>query len=266
MQDYLDPAWQPILAHNGLADFDALWNVDAGWFEPPNERRGGWSGVSRLELTRPDGTACAVFLKRQENHNTFSWRHPFQGIPTFLREFRLIQRYLAAGVPSLKPVCFAIRSQRALLVTEELTGFAGLDRHLDAWPTLDAATRRQIIDTVASLTQRLHAAGIQHNCYYPKHVFVKVGAGGRTLAGAAVCMGMVEARIIDLEKSRWNPLARQRSLRDLDTLNRYAPACRRSERLRFLKTYLGIARLTPQAKSLWCALAARGAKKLHSRT
>lgn len=254
MQDYLDPAWQPILAHNGLAGFDALWNVDAGWFEPPNQRRGGWSGVMRLELTRPDGTACAVFLKRQENHNTFSWRKPIQGIPTFLREFRLIQRYRAAGVPSLEPVYFACRGRRAILVTEELTGFAGLDRHLDAWPTLEAATRRGILDSVAALTRRLHAAGLQHNCYYPKHVFVKVGTGGR-----------VEARAIDLEKSRWNPVARQRSLRDLDTLNRYVPACRRSERLRFLKVYLGIARLTPAAKSLWRALAARRAKKLHSR-
>ena len=254
MQDYLNPTWQAVLAHNGFTDFAALWHVESGWFEPPNERRGGWSGVTRLELTRPDGTTCAVFLKRQENHNTFSWWHPLQGVPTFLREFRLILRYRAADIPSLEPVFFAIRSQRALLVTEELAGFAGLDHHLAVWPTLDAASRRRIIDTVAALTRRLHAAGLQHNCYYPKHVFVKVGAGGT-----------VEARIIDLEKSRWNPLARQRSVRDLDTLNRYAPACSRSERLRFLKAYLGITRLTPAAKSLWRALAARMARKTRAR-
>lgn len=246
MNDFVNPAWQSVLTHNGLADFDALWGIDAGWFESPNRRRGGWSGVSRLELTRPEGTACTVFLKRQENHGTFSFRHPVQGVPTFEREFRLIQRYRAAGIPTLEPVYFAVRGQRAMLMTVALDGFLPLDSLAGNWQPY----RKEILATVALLTRKLHDARIQHNCFYPKHVFVKVDAGGTA-----------EARVIDLEKSRWRPLRLICTLRDLDTLNRYARGWRRTERLYFLKTYLGLRTLTPKARRLWRTLAKRATRK-----
>lgn len=210
MTDFANDTWRAVLARNGLDGFDALWNLEVPWFEPPNRRRGGWSGVARCELEDAAGQRRGVFLKRQENHKTFSWRHPFKGIPTFLREFRLIRRYRAGGVPTLDPVYFA----------------------------------------VADLTRRMHACRIQHNCYYPKHVFVRVGPDGA-----------VEARVIDLEKSRWRPLAVFCALRDLDTLNRHAPGWSRAERLYFLKAYLRRDRLTPYGKWLWHKLAARAAKR-----
>ena len=47
MKDYVDERWRPIMTYNGLPDFDALWRLDAQWFEEPNRRRGGWSGTAR---------------------------------------------------------------------------------------------------------------------------------------------------------------------------------------------------------------------------
>jgi hypothetical protein len=88
MKDFVNERWRTILARNGLTDFDALWDLKADWFEAPNHRRGGWSGVSRCELDRPEGGKVAVFLKRQENHKARIWSHPVHGAPTFLREFR----------------------------------------------------------------------------------------------------------------------------------------------------------------------------------
>jgi hypothetical protein len=256
MADFANDAWRAVLARNGLDGFDALWNLEAPWFEPPNQRRGGWSGVARCELEDADGERRAVFLKRQENHKTFSWLHPFKGIPTFLREFRLILRYRAGGVPTLDPVYFAMRptdaGHRAILMTVALDGFVPLDAYVAGWQASRPAPaeRRRVLAAVADLTRRIHACRIQHNCYYPKHVFVRVGPDGA-----------VEARVIDLEKSRWRPLALICALRDLDTLNRHAPEWRRGERLFFLKAYLRQERLTSYGKWLWRKLAARAASK-----
>jgi len=103
MKDYLSEQWRPILRHNNLDSFVCLWSVDAGWFEDPNERRGGWSGVSRCELELPEGGRTAVFLKRQENHTTRTLLHPF-GLATFVREMRNILMFKRARVPALEPV------------------------------------------------------------------------------------------------------------------------------------------------------------------
>lgn len=256
MQDFLDEEWRQVFAANGITGFDSLWNLEAGWFEEPNRRRNGWSGVSRLPLVLPDGQTTAVFLKRQENHNTFSWRHPFRGEPTFAREFRHLLRYRACLVPTLEPIFFATRilagASRAILVTRELAGFVPLN----LWSEMPhpRAIRVACVQAVAALLQGMHRHGIQHNCLYPKHVFVRDMPDGR-----------VEARVIDLEKSRWRPFATLCALRDLDTLNRYAEGWRQTERLRFLESYLGTPRLTAHAKWLWRALAARKARKARSR-
>ena len=262
MKDFLNKRWADILQHNGLVDFDAFWNISAGWFEEPNQRRGGWSGVSRCELPMPTQGACAVFLKRQENHKTFSWRHPIKGIPTFLREFQLILHYKACAIPALEPIYFAMRAvdggHRAILMTEELSGFASIESHVQAWlkngfpPAKD---RRKYLEAIAALSGNIHENKIQHNCYYPKHIFIRMSPDGR-----------VEARVIDLEKSRRRPFSLMCTLRDLDTLNRHAPEWKRSDRLWFLKSYLQIPRLTPYAKWLWRRLAARARLKSSART
>jgi hypothetical protein len=83
-----DQAAREQLTASHLADFEALWSVSTDWHEAPNERRGGWSGVSRHVLA--DGSA--IFLKRQENHLCRTLRHPIRGIPTFYREYRNILR------------------------------------------------------------------------------------------------------------------------------------------------------------------------------
>lgn len=257
MNEFVAEAWRPILEQSGFADFDALWNVEAGWFEPPNQRRGGWSGVTRLELTRPDGSVCAVFLKRQENHGTFSWRHPFKGIPTFLREFRKIEHYQSCGVPALEPVYFAMRrtpeGHRAILVTAELTGYESMENRVTRWLKNGApssAVRREHLQAAADLLRAMHAHGIQHNCFFPKHVFTRRRADGK-----------VEARVIDLEKSRWRPSRTICASRDLYSLIRQSLCWSRTDRLWFFKRYLGIDHLTPYAKWLWRRIAAHAFRK-----
>lgn len=257
MKDFVNERWRPILAHNGLTDFNALWDLEAEWFEEPNHRRGGWSGVARCELDLPEGGKRAIFLKRQQNHGTFSWRHPLRGMPTFQREFKHIMHYRECGVPTLEPVYFAMRTigkdQRAILVTEELAGFLSMEERAQGW--LEGGVparpiRLRFLRAVAGLLAQMHAKGIQHNCFFPKHVFTRQNPDGS-----------VEARIIDLEKSRWRPAKTLSARRDLYSLTRQSLYWSRTDRLWFFKAYLGIGRLTPYAKWLWRDVESRSLKK-----
>src|ERR1051325_1758321 len=123
MNDYMAAEWQRIFEFNGLRSFADFWKLQATWFEEPNQRRGGWSGVARCELKLPEGGTTRVFLKRQENHGTRTVAHPIPGVPTFVREFENIQLCARLGIPALKALYFGCRNeggnQRAVLLTEE---------------------------------------------------------------------------------------------------------------------------------------------------
>jgi len=78
----VSPQWETKLRKAGLLDFEAVAKRQFDWFEPPNQRRGGWSGVSRIILN-PEALPEeqeTVFLKIQQNHwfrapNNFFRRH-----------------------------------------------------------------------------------------------------------------------------------------------------------------------------------------------
>ena len=111
MNDFVAADWVDALRAGGLDRFESLWALQAEWFEPPNHRRGGWSGVARIELPGPDGRPTGLFLKRQENHTRRTFRHPLHGEPTFAAEIRNILATQQAQVPSLEPVYYAQRKQ-----------------------------------------------------------------------------------------------------------------------------------------------------------
>lgn len=251
MKDYFPDKWRQILRHNHLDTFESLWELEAGWFEPPNKRRGGWSGVSRCELELPGGGKTAVFLKRQENHITRTLQHPF-GMPTFLREMANILLFKQAGVPALEPVFFAVRKVdgdlRAILCTEALDNYEPLEKLVSRWSEQgwpERAERRRLMQAVAQVMRQMHARKIQHNCFYPKHIFVRFDGA------------QINVRIIDLEKAKVRIVRRFAAFRDLYTLNRHSQSWPRTERLMFFLMYLGLQRLNQDAKKLWRSIARR---------
>ena len=204
MQTFISPEHKTLLEHNQLDSFGKAWTYEADWFEEPNSRRGGWSGVGRLVLADLEGKALGVFLKLQENHLRRTFWHPLHGEPTFACEFRTMQYLAARGVAVPKPVFFAQQQQdsnsRAILMTEELVHFSPLETvteeiFLNGKTTL--AIKRSILRGVATTVGKMHAAGIQHRSLYPKHLFVKKNPDGT-----------LDARFIDLEKTRWLPFRR----------------------------------------------------------
>ena len=257
MTVFISPERKQLLEANRLGSVDEVWALRAEWFEEPNVRRGGWSGVCRLGLPLPAGGELGVFLKRQENHQRRSWRHPLAGEPTFAREFRMLRYLQAHAVPAPRPLYFASAvvdgNSRGILMTEELAGFRPLDVVADelfAAGRPPLAQQRALLRSLARVVSDLHGAGVQHSSLYPKHLFVRLRDGAEP-----------EVALIDLEKSRTTLLAPLRTIHDLDSLNRHARHWSRSARLYFLLHYLGVPRLTPWARFLWRRIAGRAGRK-----
>jgi hypothetical protein len=175
---------------------------------------------------------------------------------TFVREMQNILLFKKISVPALEPVYFAVRKiegdLRAILCTEALDDYQPLetlvnDLSTDGWP--ERVERLRLMQSVAKIMRQMHRHKIQHNCFYPKHIFVRFD------------QDEINVRIIDLEKAKLRFLHHLAPFRDLYTLNRHSQSWRRTDRLRFFLTYLSCKRLNPHAKTLWRKIAQRTLKK-----
>lgn len=256
--DFIADEWREILQHNKLDSFDILWNLDVEWFEEPNVRRGGWSGVARIELKSPEGKKIGIFLKRQQNHMCKSLLHPIRGILTFAREFKNIRRFQQINVPALEPVFFGQRhingDYQGILLTRELEGFSPMDtgkfRPGKTGILSSIKARRTLFEELAAMLRRLHADNRQHSCLYFKHIFIKPLSSGK-----------FDIHFIDLEKARWQPLKKRAAFRDLYSLSRHAEHWSRTDYMRFFLIYRQEKRLSTASKKLWRAIAAKQAAK-----
>jgi len=255
MNEFIEEGWQGIFEYNQLGSFESLWNLQADWFEPPNQRRGGWSGVSRIHLRTPTGEEETIFLKRQENHTRKIWRHPVTGEPTFRGEARNLRLLNSSGIAAPKMVYYAEKRSpggwQVILATRELHGYLPLDRLVQNWRERGwggfRAQRRRIILQAADVIRKLHELRLAHNALHAKHVFIHEPSG-------AACL-------IDLEKMRRRITRRKAMLRDLDTLNRRTATISRTDRLRFLLAYLQREAVDEEVRMLWHQLTALEKRK-----
>ena len=91
---HLSKQWRDALNAAGLLDIEAATKRDFNWFEAPNKRRGGWSGVTRIVLNpdAPQSEQQAVFLKIQQNHFYRAANTLLKKKLTFEREFEVLQK------------------------------------------------------------------------------------------------------------------------------------------------------------------------------
>jgi tRNA A-37 threonylcarbamoyl transferase component Bud32 len=227
------PHHQALLASYQLDNFEALWEHEIDWFEEPNQRRGGWSGVGRLELKQEGLASLNVFVKKQQNHGRRTLLHPIKGEPTFRREFERLQ-FLASHQFAAPKVVFYAESevggcQRAILVTEALDDYQPLDTFMSTWR--DKLSRQQqstFIQQLAIELSRFHKLGLVHRALYPKHIFVKDAHQNASIA------------LIDLEKARFSPCLFYRAFFDLAALNRHVDGVRKTQKLAFFMYYFGL--------------------------
>ncbi|WP_300731192.1 lipopolysaccharide kinase InaA family protein [Pseudomonas sp.] len=224
MTDYVAEADRALLERNGVADFDALWNLKLEAVDEPNTSRGGWSTVFRLDLE-----GQGFYLKRQSNYLTRTLHSPL-GEPSFAREFRNIQRYQQLGIPALDAAFYGERKvpgeRRAVLMTRALDGWSDLDTLLEQWPQLTGEQQQAILQACGQLARRLHAVRQVHGCFYPKHIFLQAhGAQYR-------------AQLIDLEKTRPLLLGQRDRVKDIEPLLRRASVWSDAEVRALLAAYL----------------------------
>jgi hypothetical protein len=193
-----------------------------------------------------DGNSSALFIKRQQNHTTRTWRHPLLGINTFRREFENLQWLHAVGVPTLDVLFFAERvvdgDRRAILISRELTGYRSFEDYMAYWKQHGFPEKpvwRRLLQKLAGIAAHMHQHHIKQNCFLPKHVFI----GGLD--------GELDIRLIDFEKAKRSLTVRDAMIRDLDTFNRRSPDLRATDRLRFLLAYCGQKRPDARVRSIW---------------
>ncbi|MDR2507909.1 MAG: lipopolysaccharide kinase InaA family protein, partial [Candidatus Accumulibacter sp.] len=123
-----------------MLDFSAFWALQLPLVDSPNLSRGGWSHVCRLELE-----GRGFYLKRQRNHMTKSFLHPF-GEPTLAREFRNIQRYRKLGIPAIEAAFYAEQQVMekgrkcfcAVLLSHALDGWHDLETWFSRWDEISS--------------------------------------------------------------------------------------------------------------------------------
>ena len=242
---------EAALARAGLATFDAIWDLDEGYVEEPNVRRGGWSGVSRIALPFDDG-ARPVFLKRQANHVTRSLRYPVFGEPTLHRELVRLREFSRLHITAPVPLHYAHTKKkgewRAVLLVAEVPG-RSLTSWLDGYGAASRATKDAVMKAVAEVCRRMWSHHYEHRSLYPKHIFLDDSTS------------RISAAVIDLEKSRHRCLHPTFHVRDLDALNRRTPRVSRADRLRFLLKAVDTECVTPAVREVWTRLVERAARR-----
>jgi len=228
------------LTENKLKNFQAIWELEAGWFEERNVRRGGWSGVSQYAVNNEK----TLFIKRQENHCYRAWNSFFLPVATFYREFKNIQRFVRSGVPTLELLYYGQRKEKgklqAILVTDELDGYFPLDSvQFKKQLEVDFKLRQLVIKKIAEVVWLMHEQHFQHNCLYEKHVFIK-----------QLQDGSIDVRLIDLEKVKWKPFKSQAMYRDLGSLFRHSSGWNNRDYFRFFLFYQKEKRLSKKSKKI----------------
>ena len=227
-QEYYDTSeFKKLLKFNQLDSFETIWTLETEWFEPPNYRRDGWSGVIKYQLKEVSGKNIWVFIKRQENHNCKTIMHPINGVPTFRREFENIQSLSKKNIPSLKALYYNERTQvdatQAILITLSLEGYQSFEQYCSNCTSIEQ--RSEVMSRAGSLIRKLHDSHYRHNCLYAKHLFVKTDDSN------------VDVKLIDLEKLKWLPFYSQIRRNDLSRIVRRGEPMTLNDLSIMLKSY-----------------------------
>lgn len=246
-QLWVHPNLKPDLESAGLLDIESVSQREFDWFEAPNRRRGGWSGVSRIVLNpeTSDTEQKAVFLKIQQNHFYIAPNTCFLKRLTFEREF--------AAMTAIRPHCEAI-PEVVLFAHWEVNGDKGcvlITESLDDWLPLgpwlngqleraapDTATLHRALDSIAETARQINQAGWIHMCFSAKHLFVQEQADGS-----------FKTRVVDLEKTRKRIGLSRRTLKDCSHFMRHTPNLTEADKTHFLQSYFQTTQFSDKQKA-----------------
>lgn len=244
---WIEPAIRPLLENAGLTDFEAITR------DTRNEllRRLPDRENLRLNLADETGAARRMYLKwhrSEPGRQRPSWSNRRKPTAGRLEAQRILE-FQQVGLPTMSLVAVGERPgtgsmPESLLVTDELAGYTQLDDYLEERfrgpaPNEDVSLRA-LIRRVAGVASQFHRLGYNHRDFYCCHFFVRETVRGR-----------FDVRLIDLQRVQHRQWWRRRWLiKDLAQLA-YSAGRRcigRRERMLFIKSYLGVDKLSSSDK------------------
>ena len=214
------------------------------------------------------GRERAFYIKRHSQSSLkeyikplLHFRWPILGAKN---EWNALLAFHEAGLPTMIPVAYGQHGSNSFLVTEALedcTKLSELGRpgdgtnssmNVDTHGLPAEKFRRLLVERVAHVTQQMHRAGLHHQDYYLGHLLLPNSvAAGESVADRVYVIDLGRVRKQRLLSTRW-------IVKDLAQLNYSAGDVRPTDRLRFLKEYLGH-KISSSDKKLIARIAAKTA-------
>ncbi len=182
------------------------------------------------------------------------------------REWEMLRRCLLLGIPTPAPVAWGAWGTAeapnghggTFVATAVVEGARPLDEVLAEWRALPArearARRRAVGGALAGLVRRFHGAGFTHRDLYLCHVLAAPSPEGAWAAPRLTLIDLARAE-------RGAPFFGHRVVKDLAALEySAAPLVPRTERLRWLRLYLGVPRSEPAARRIARAVLTKAAR------
>lgn len=257
----VNPAVAPLLAEHGIVDARSLMRV-ARVESLGKPGLDSWRLRYRLVLGRSADKVIHLYVKhyrRPPSRAACEARRRCSGANTVAGvEWTWIHELEARGVRCPVPVALGEDvhqgvERESVCVTAEAPG-RSLEQCLIALgrdAREAAAFTRAVLRPLAELIRRLHDAGFVHRDLYAAHVFVDDPGASRSESMTGPHQTVLT--LIDLQRvmrPRW--LMGRWIVKDLASLNYSCPRGQvsRCDRLRWLRAYRGVRRLTPADKRL----------------
>ncbi len=222
-----------ILAQNGLQAFDDFMHLQGDVAKDFLAER----TTLRFALRDEAGREQAFYIKR---HTRSSWKEyvkPLLRLTTPIlgarHEWEAILQFHQAGINTMTPVALGESGTRSFLVTRALEGCGKLshwlrETHQPHNPQSAKSKIRRAIQSVAQVAKKMHDGGLHHQDFYVHHLLLP--ENGQKDQPYVIDLGRVRLR---------HNVSRRWIVKDLAQLSYSAPECSKSERVRFLKAYLG---------------------------
>ena len=239
--------FEPLLQRHKLDTLDALFCAQGQRLDKPG--LSSWRERLRLSLDDADSRRV-LYLKRfreapsavqREVRRSGCRASSLAGL-----EWNWISRLERDGIPCMEPVAMgeelkASREQRSAILTAAVPGVS-LEVWMDQWGEPERATIRRLIAPLANLTARLHSRGYVHRDLYLSHVFYDPSKPDNQ------SLHLIDLQRVMRPSLRW----RRWIIKDLAALNFSAPKrlVSASDRVRWLRAYLGIVKLDATARRL----------------
>lgn len=249
---WIDRRYRAQLEGSGLASFESMMSTSRGKLLRALPDRENW----RIDLAHPGAEHRGAYLKK----------HHVRTAGTILRsklgsgpgetpgrvEARNVARLTRGGIAAMRLIAFGEKLHsdgllESFVLTEELFGYVQLDHFLRRrFPPRPPAPRRRdpalrrLIHEVATAAAKFHTLGYNHRDLYCCHFFIQEDSSGD-----------FQVNLIDLQRVQHRRRFRRRWLvKDLAQLAYSAPRQHISstDKLLFMKRYLGVRRLRPADK------------------